>query len=68
VKPKRHDQIAVKAVLSPETLAFFDECMLNANGPLQTILDISESEEEWEFNTLFKAYGFRLAMADMLRL
>jgi CubicO group peptidase (beta-lactamase class C family) len=54
----------VKALLSPETLPFSVEA-LNAMWSPQTILGISESEEEWD-GTLFKTYGYGWRIADML--
>jgi hypothetical protein len=54
----------IKALLSPETLPFSMD-VLNAKWSSETILNISESEEEWD-NTLFKTYGLGWRIADML--
>ncbi|PKI02402.1 serine hydrolase [Glaciecola sp. 33A] len=54
----------VKALLSPETLPF-SMSVLNAVWSPQTVLTISDSEEEWD-NTLFKTYGLGWRIADML--
>ncbi|GAC29736.1 serine hydrolase [Brumicola pallidula] len=53
----------VKALLSPKTLPF-SMSVLNAMWSPQTILNISDSEEEWD-NTLFKTYGLGWRIADM---
>ena len=54
----------LKALLSPETLPF-SMSVLNAVWSPQTMLNISESEKEWD-NTLFKTYGLGWRIADML--
>jgi CubicO group peptidase (beta-lactamase class C family) len=54
----------VKALLSPETLPF-SMSVLNAVWSPQTVLTVSDSEEEWD-NTLFKTYGLGWRIADML--
>jgi CubicO group peptidase (beta-lactamase class C family) len=53
----------VKALLSPEILPFSMD-VLNAIWSPETILNISENEEEWD-NTLFKTYGLGWRIADM---
>jgi CubicO group peptidase (beta-lactamase class C family) len=54
----------IKALLSPRTLPFSID-VLKAKWSSETILTISESEEEWD-NTLFKTYGLGWRIADML--
>jgi CubicO group peptidase (beta-lactamase class C family) len=54
----------IKALLSPKTLPFSID-VLKAKWSSETILTISESEEEWD-NTLFKTYGLGWRIADML--
>jgi CubicO group peptidase (beta-lactamase class C family) len=54
----------IKALLLPETLPFSMD-VLNAKWSSETLLTISESEEEWD-NTLFKTYGLGWRIADML--
>ena len=54
----------LKALLAPETLPFSGD-VLNAMWSPQTILTISDSEEEWD-GTLFKTYGYGWRIADML--
>jgi CubicO group peptidase (beta-lactamase class C family) len=54
----------VTALLSPETLPFSIN-VLNAQWSPETILNVSENEEEWD-STLFKTYGLGWRIADML--